>query len=139
MINKFQGEYRWLSNFYECPIKFEGDTYQSTEAAFQAAKCQNKAQRIQFFNLNPSEAKAKGRHVKLRGDWECIKEDVMYLVCKYKFTQYKDLMQKLINTKDQQLIEGNTWNDTYWGMCNGIGKNKLGKILMKIREEIQNV
>ena len=53
-----------------------------------------------------------------------------------KFTEHLDLQKKLLETDDAILIEGNTWGDTYWGMCAGIGENKLGQLLMKIREEI---
>lgn len=46
------------------------------------------------------------------------------------------LMSELIDTYPKQLIEGNNWNDRYWGVCNktGIGQNQLGKALMEIRE-----
>ena len=60
----------------------------------------------------------------------------MYLICRAKFFQNEDLGQKLMNTGDAVLIEGNYWGDRYWGVCNGEGQNKLGKILMKIREEL---
>lgn len=139
MINKFQGETSWLSNFEICEVYYDGDKYTSTEAAFQAAKCINKADRIPFFEMKPSEAKKMGKIVMLRWDWEEIKDNVMYEVCRDKFTRNEYLKQKLICTKNQELIEGNSWNDTYWGVCNGRGKNKLGKILMRIREEISDV
>lgn len=61
----------------------------------------------------------------------------MYEICKAKFTQHKDLAEKLLETGDEELVEGNKWNDTYWGVCNGKGKNQLGKILMRIREELK--
>jgi len=52
--------------------------------------------------------------------------------------KHKDLGDQLLATGDVELIEGNTWHDTEWGVCNGIGKNKLGKILMRIREILKN-
>lgn len=61
----------------------------------------------------------------------------MYLVVKSKFEQNSDLKDKLIATGDEYLEEGNTWNDTYWGVCRGKGKNILGKILMRVREELK--
>ena len=60
----------------------------------------------------------------------------MYDVCKAKFTQNPELAEKLLATGEQELVEGNNWNDTFWGMCRGKGKNMLGNILMKIREEL---
>ena len=45
-----------------------------------------------------------------------------------------ELRTKLADTEDEELIEGNTWNDTYWGVCRGVGENHLGKLLMEVRE-----
>ena len=92
----------------------------------------------EFTELNPSKAKQLGRKVKLRKDWEEVKTNIMYDICLAKFTQNQDLKEKLLKTGNAILIEGNWWNDTYWGVCNGIGENNLGKILMKIREELKN-
>ena len=135
MINEFKGKYFFLSNFYDAPVTYEGITYKNNEAAFQAQKRINKSEREKFSQLNPSEAKKAGRSGSLRSDWEQIKESVMYNVCKAKFTQNEDLKKKLIETSPNELIEGNTWGDTTWGQVNGVGKNLLGKILMKIRQE----
>ena len=91
----------------------------------------------EFTNLSPSSAKALGRRVPLRSDWEEVKDFIMEAVCYAKFTQNEGLKEKLIATGDAKLVEGNTWNDIYWGMCKGKGQNKLGEILMKLREEFQ--
>lgn len=135
MINEFKKDYFFLSNFYSAPVVFEGVRYENNEAAFQAAKCPER--RMEFCGLNPSEAKQLGRRVNLRSDWENVKYDIMYRICKAKFTQNHDLGVKLIETKNAELVEGNDWNDTIWGVCNGVGENHLGKILMRIRREMQ--
>lgn len=88
--------------------------------------------------LNPSQAKKLGRSVSLRPDWEDIKIDIMYNICKAKFTQNETLKTKLLKTGDATLIEGNTWGDKIWGQVNGVGENNLGKILMRIREELKD-
>lgn len=137
-IDSFKGKYFFLSNFFTANVNWEGRTYLNNEAAFQSAKCINDKMRDKFMNMNPSQAKAAGRRVNLRHDWEDIKEDVMYEVCLAKFTQNVELGQKLIETGDAILIEGNDWGDKTWGMVNNVGQNKLGKILMKIREELKN-
>lgn len=134
-ITEFRGEYYFLSNFYSAPVVFEGVRYENNEAAFQAAKCSSR--KHEFCGLNPSEAKCLGRQVKLRPDWEQVKDDIMYRICKEKFTQNRDLRAKLIDTKDAKLVEGNNWNDRIWGVCGGIGENRLGKILMRVRDEIR--
>lgn len=62
----------------------------------------------------------------------------MYEVCKAKFTQNKSCRGNLLKTGNAELIEGNDWGDKIWGQVNGIGENNLGKILMKIREELKD-
>jgi len=138
MIDNFKGKYYFLSNFYIAPVIYEGLLYKNNEAAFQSAKVKDLEKRKQFCELDPSKAKRKGRNVLLRNDWENIKDEVMYQCVKDKFNRNEDLKQKLIDTENEELIEGNTWNDTYWGVCRGKGKNMLGKILMRVRKELQN-
>lgn len=133
-IGEFVDKYYFLSNFYPAPVTCFGYTFQNNEAAFQAAKCPARMQ--EFCGLNPSEAKRLGRRVYLRTDWEDIKDDVMYEVCKAKFSQNSSLAVLLLMTGNAELIEGNTWGDRVWGMCDGVGENRLGKILMKIRDEL---
>ena len=108
----------------------------NSEAAFQAQKCPSRI--LEFIDLPPNKAKSLGRKVHLRPDWDQVKDQIMYEICKCKFTQNPTLKLMLIKTSDQELIEGNYWKDTYWGVCKGIGQNKLGKILMRLREELRN-
>lgn len=136
-IDDFRGAYRFLSNFYDAPVTYLGVTYANNEAAFQAQKCTDNTVKAMFANLNPSEAKRLGRNVQLRPDWETVKYDIMYEVCKAKFEQNDDLREMLLDTGDAYLEEGNTWNDRCWGTCRGVGENHLGKILMRIRDELQ--
>ena len=138
MINEFRGKYYFLSNFYEASVTWDGITYKNNEAAFQSAKVLNKSIREKFFMLDPSSAKRKGRHVQLRHDWEKVKYDIMYEICLAKFSQNKELKEKLLGTGDEHLEEGNTWGDKIWGTVNGKGQNNLGKILMRVREELAN-
>lgn len=139
MIDKFREEYFFLSNFYNAPVEFEGIKYKNNEAAFQSAKTIDKdLRKRKFSRLSPSEAKKLGRKVKLRDNWEEIKDEVMYQIVKDKFTRNNKLRIALINTKDEKLIEGNSWKDKYWGVYKGKGKNKLGEILMRVRNELIN-
>ena len=138
MIDKFIDKYFFLSNYYIVPVTYNGLTFQSNEAAFQAQKTLNEGQRRKFTKLAPNKAKAKGRSVLLREDWEEVKDQIMYEICLAKFSQNEDLKEKLLNTGDEELVEGNTWHDTYWGVYNRKGKNKLGKILMRVREELKS-
>jgi ribA/ribD-fused uncharacterized protein len=139
-IDNFRGQYYFLSNFYEDDlyfIQYDGLFYNNAEAAFQSAKLLDKVQRRQFCNLNAPDAKRLGRRVQLRPDWEQVKDNIMYEIIKSKFS-IKHLREMLLATGEAILIEGNTWNDTYWGMCRGKGKNMLGKILMRVREELKS-
>ena len=90
-----------------------------------------------FTGIDAKTAKRMGRRVELRVDWETVKERIMYEICLAKFTQHSELAQKLLKTGTKYLVEGNYWGDTEWGVCNGKGKNKLGKILMRVREELR--
>ena len=136
VIDNFRGKYYFLSNFSDSEITYEGVTYKNAEAAFQAMKVVDPKQRKTFSHLPPDRAKAKGRNVRLRHDWEKVKIQIMYEIVKAKFTQNEDLKRKLLATGNAMLIEGNTWNDTFWGVCRGKGKNELGKILVKVRDEL---
>lgn len=138
MINEFRGKYYFLSNFYEVSVTWDGITYQNNEAAFQSAKVLDRPVREKFSTLDPSSAKKLGRRVQLRNDWEDVKDEVMYEICKAKFSQNEDLKEKLLETCDKYLEEGNTWGDKIWGTVNGVGENRLGKILMRVREELRN-
>ena len=136
-IKCFDGEYAFLSNFYECEVEWEGITYPSTEHAFQAAKVINPATRLVIAAAEtPGKAKRMGRQVQLRGDWEQVKDMIMYEIVLAKFQQNRELADKLLDTAPAALEEGNTWNDTYWGVCNGVGRNQLGKTLMTVRAYI---
>lgn len=137
-IDEFKGKYFFLSNFYNAPVMYEGLMYKNNEGAFQSAKVLDMERRKQFCELDPSTAKKKGRNVKLRNDWEKVKDGIMEEIVRDKFTRNEDLRKKLLETGNAILIEGNTWSDRYWGVCRDKGKNKLGKILMKIREELRN-
>lgn len=134
MIERFIGKYAFLSNFYESPIAHGGVTFGSVEAAFQAQKCPSMADK--FGKLTPSKAKKLGRRVQLRSDWENIRVTVMYNLLTTKFED-PELRKKLLDTGDAKLIEGNSWGDRYWGTVNGEGRNVLGKLLMKVRDDIR--
>lgn len=143
IIDNFNEEYRFLSNFYPSNIIYEGLTYPTIEHAFQACKTESFYERKMISKAStPGLAKMQGRKVHLRSNWELIKDKIMEELLRQKFND-PTLKQLLLNTKNAKLIEGNYWHDNYWGNCycykceDFIGKNKLGKLLMKIREEIQ--
>lgn len=133
-ITEFTGIYHFLSNYYHAPIEYWGVQFSNNEAAFQSSKCPKRRKDFQF--LSPPAAKRLGQKVELRPDWEEVKNKIMYDICKEKFMQNPKLLAKLLATGDAELIEGNTWGDRVWGVCDGVGENHLGKILMRIRSEL---
>ena len=138
-IDQFDGRYYFLSNFYASMVTYDGLRYLSAECAFQAQKCINPDDRDIFTRVGPSKGKYLGRRVTLRSDWENVKLQIMENIVRAKFTQNENLRVLLINTGDKELVEGNTWNDKFWGVDanTGVGENHLGKILMKVRKELQ--
>lgn len=135
MIKHFNRKYFFLSNFYECPVFYEGLVYNSTEAAFQAAKILYG--REYFTKMNPPAAKKEGRRVNLREDWEEVKMGVMYDVCYAKFAYNPSLKEKLLKTGEEHLEEANHHGDMIWGTVEGKGENNLGKILMQLRKDLR--
>jgi ribA/ribD-fused uncharacterized protein len=145
IIDEFRGEYDFLSNFYPCKVFMLNDltkqlwTVPTAEHAFQMSKTKDlKEQKIIMACKTAGEAKKAGRKVTLRDDWESIKLKVMYEVVYSKFSMDDNLKSRLLATGDAKLIEGNNWGDFYWGVCRGVGENHLGKILMRVREEMKN-
>lgn len=140
-ITSFTGPYFYLSNFYPVPVRYDGIWYPSSENAYQAAKTDSK-NRMPFLTCTASESKKLGRAVQLRAgwtqkDWDSHKLEVMEEILLNKFQEGSFLADKLLETGMRELVEGNTWGDTYYGVCGGKGHNHLGKLLMKIRTEMQ--
>lgn len=151
-ITTFRGKYAFLSNFYSCVIRYNGATYNSVECAFQAQKCpsmidmfrnmgtQEAASHSRKPIIEPGEAKRLGRKVYIRQDWEDIKERIMLELLVAKFDQNADLKHQLLETGMATLIEGNTWHDNYWGVCQcpncvlKVHRNRLGVLLTEIRD-----
>jgi len=145
LIDKFAGTYAFLSNFQACTVTWEGVSYGSVEAAFQAAKCAVVEERSQFSDCSPSEAKRMGRRCKLRPDWEWARLSVMETLVWQKFQNDPGLKRRLLETGDAELVEGNRWHDNFWGDCKCPkcafvqGENRLGVILMNVRSKLRRM
>jgi ribA/ribD-fused uncharacterized protein len=138
VIDSFRGEYRWLSTNWPAQVELGGMRFPSVEHAYQAAKTTDARQRAQFLTGSPGDAKRLGRRVTMRPDWEVVKVDVMRDLLRQKFARGSELAAKLIATGAQPLVEGNTWGDTFWGVCRGKGENNLGRLLMQVRDEVRS-
>lgn len=142
VITLFRHEHFFLSNFYPIPIDYMGFKYPSVEHAFQALKCADDAEAKEILKtVCPAQVKKMGAKVRMRTDWEVIKCRTMRNLLNIKFKN-KRLRKLLFKTKPSHLIEYNAWHDNFWGDCScgrhtTAGRNQLGKMLMEIRDEIQ--
>ena len=136
MIKEFQGDNRWLSNFTPCKVMLDGVVYPSTENAYQAAKTVMTNERVPFPTMTAGQAKRAGRKVTMRSDWDDVKIAVMEDLTRQKYS-VEPLRSKLLMTGDVEIQEGNSWGDTFWGICKGRGENNLGKLIMKVRAELR--
>lgn len=140
MINSFTGKYRFLSNFWPARVTYEGIEYPTTEHAYQAAKTLDVLDRIIISHLTtPGQAKRAGKDIKLREDWEHVKVGIMRELLQQKFSRHTDLAHLLVDTGDEELVEGNTWGDVFWGVCRGKGQNVLGHLLMEVRKDLKEL
>lgn len=143
MIDRFVGEYDYLSNFHESPVMFGHFRYRTVEHAFQAAKTLGSEARGEIWRAaTPGAAKRLGRRVVLRPDWEDVKTDVMRLLVTRKFEDHVDLRRRLLDTGDVPLVEGNGHGDRVWGCVRGPdgtwgGENRLGRILVQVRSAMR--
>lgn len=143
MINSFTGNYHFLSNFFLHSIEYEGIIYPSVEHAYQAAKSLLSSEKIEIASLpTASAAKKRGREVKIREDWDDVKLSIMEDILRKKFSNIA-LKARLLGTGESELKEGNYWHDNFWGECsctkceNAPKFNMLGKLLMKIRDDLK--
>ena len=135
MIDLFTGKYRFLSNFFPRRVRYKGLSYRTAEHAYQCAKTEDVLDRQEIRRAEtPGQAKRLGKKIVLREYWDDVKIEVMREIVTSKFTEDDDLREDLLATGDQELVEGNTWGDTFWGVYKGEGENHLGHILMEVRE-----
>lgn len=135
----FFEEWRFLSNFYMHPIEYEGIKYPSSEHAYQAAKFSDEERKLYIASLpTPNATKREGRKPGIRSDWDEVKYNIMSDILIQKFSHPK-MAKLLLSTGDAYLEETNSWGDVYWGVCNGVGENNLGKILMFLRQQLLEI
>ena len=135
-IDRFVGDFAFLSNFYPSTVYVDGKRYSTVEHAYQAMKSEDPhVQKAIREAKTPGNAKRLGRCVKLRDDWESVKVEIMRDLIRKKFDN-PFLRPLLLATGDAYLEEGNHWNDRFWGVCKGTGRNMLGQLLMQVRDEI---
>jgi ribA/ribD-fused uncharacterized protein len=136
-IRGFVGEYRWLSNYHPCPVRFEGRTYRSSEAAYHASKFPE-SERDEFTQLDADASKKLSRKKKVDAAWwDARKVEVMRGVLWAKFSGNPGLAERLLATGERHLEEANWWGDKFWGTVDGEGSNVLGELLMETRRRLR--
>lgn len=134
VIDGFSGGYRWLSNFWRSPVTFEGQIYPTVEHAYQAAKFLDARDRGRIAAIeSPGDAKRLAKSMRVRSDWDSVRLPLMHSLLRQKF-KAPELRNQLRDTYPLTLAETNDWGDIFWGNCNGVGENHLGRLLMEIRE-----
>lgn len=148
MILQFKDEYRWLSNFWYferplvtrlCPEE-DRIVYPTSEHFYQAMKFDTQGNRRAVANHPLKGLKRFTREMEIHSNWDEIRVSVMEYITRYKFSKHNPkLRQMLLDTGTVEIQEGNHWNDTFWGvdLKTGEGENNLGKIIMKVRQEIR--
>ena len=143
VIRSFKGDHAFLSNFAQLdePIPCVPGYAMTSEHAYQACKTRDFALRQRILNAaTPGGAKRLGREIpqnRLVACWDGIRVDVMREVLRIKFDLNPRFASLLLATGEAQIVEGNTWGDTFWGVCNGVGENHLGKLLMERRADLK--
>lgn len=135
-IIAFKGDYAWLSNFHFSPVY----NYKSVEHAYQASKTLDMDYRLRIALADTAgEAKRLGKYAPLRAGWNEMKLDMMYELVREKFKN-PELRKKLLETGNTILLEGNWWGNRFWGVDQNTlaGENHLGKIIMRVRQEIRD-
>lgn len=140
MIAEFKYPYRWLSNFEPVDILYNGELYPSVEHAYMSAKNDSEEWKLFCKTHSASEVKSESRKIPLKEGWEEMKLSVMESLLFQKFNN-KSLADKLKATGYQNIQEGNTWGDEFWGVNLkskiNRGENHLGRLIMKVRDTLK--
>ena len=159
IIQSFTGKYAFLSPLFRSAFFFDNDQYNSPAAAFEAAKILSRPDRVSFigWNMQPWNARRLGKNIPknwMRPDWDAAQFDIMLEIQRSKFS-WPILREMLLDTEDAQLVHGNACHDNFWGVCecqslpagkqkygigprcSGDGGNRLGLILMQVRQEVR--
>ena len=140
-ISQFSGDYAFLSNFYLSPIYLCGIFYPTAEHLYQSQKALHKKDKVAILGCGtPAEAKKLGGKLTMRPDWtDAVKVYYMRIALLMKYSQNYPLMIKLLETGEEELVEGNQWHDRFWGKCECdicqslFCENRLGMLQMEMR------
>jgi len=137
-IEETDGTHNFLSNRYPCAITIDGHTFATAEAAYCASMCCHEADKTAIALMDPGRVASVVNRYAKRDDWQAVRLDVMGMVIREKFRQHPELAERLRQTGRKSIVATHSSRDTYWGVNSYTlqGENNLGKILMKVREEL---
>jgi ribA/ribD-fused uncharacterized protein len=134
-------EYGCFSNFARYPIFLRGKRWPTSEHYFQAQKFAGTEHEEEVRLAKTAKQAAelgRSRKLPLRPDWEEVKDGIMREAVLAKFAQHLEIRQILLSTGEATLVE-HTAKDAYWGDGgDGSGKNRLGEILMSVRDQLRS-
>ncbi len=134
------GEYGYLATYSNHGFFKDGIYWKTSEHYYQAQKFVEPEVKLKIANAKtPKIASTIGRdrNLNLRSDWEEIKQNIMYDAVYFKFKQNKDILRKLLDTGNAELVEA-TVKENYWGCGpNNDGQNNYGKILVRVRKQLR--
>lgn len=147
-IDNFRGKYACFSNFHDSKILINGVIWLTVEHAFQANKTFDKGWQGKILSAaSPTDTKRLSKELKAAGlqrpDWQEVNIPIMFSLVLLKFTLFAEYRRILLETNEEEIIEGNWWHDNFWGdcrcdRCKDIpGLNNLGKILMMARRYLR--
>jgi ribA/ribD-fused uncharacterized protein len=139
VIERFKDEFHFLSNMYLVDIHYNGIDFNSVEQAYQYQKTTSTREGLKVLKCNdPKKVKGIAKGFKfIREDWNDVRLGIMYNLLWIKFNN-PQLKEALLLTDGWELVEGNWWGDIFYGVCDGVGENYLGKLLMKVRDKLKN-
>lgn len=137
-ITKFRGDYNFLSTMYECDIRWLDLDFDCLESAIAASMTLDRDIQELIATMEVEKVQQLSKVFDVRDDWDDIKIPVVTKLTEIKFTSNIGLYNRLLATGGMEIIEGNDFYETFWGMCNGEGRNEYGKILMRLRRDLRN-
>lgn len=134
------GEYGYLATYSNYGFFKDGVFWKTSEHYYQAQKFLDSDVKRKIENAETPKIASnigRDRSLKIRSDWEEVKQRVMFEAVYYKFKQNRYILKKLLATGDAEIVEA-TVKENYWGCGpNNDGQNNYGKILVRVREKLR--
>ena len=143
VVGFYEREFFVFSNFSSFQVEWRGELWGTSEQAYQAARFMGADEKLVDAVRASKSAHEAYRIMQANRDrelpnWKDIKSSVMLDICRHKLQQHDYVRQKLLETGDMLIVEDSP-KDPYWGWGpDRQGRNELGTIWMKLREELKH-